>query len=197
MSLNSQVERVMNIVYYDYERALTVLHQFRDMKKDTAPSLLEQSSFLLVEPEAFDTSRFYVLRELTGSDKFYLIYQQMLAFAHSLVRFIVYDQCGCIQLYLGKGNRQIKIVADAEAIFDAYMDELKKREKIAEQFFELINQINQLAGVLSRQRFSFGQIKSLRKSNKVAEILEQLDLFEERLKNSRQDERGVQEVFAK
>lgn len=171
--ISSHIDEVINVFNEGWKRSTTVLKVFRDTQNGRVPMPkdLYSASFRNYDPALFAKPPFYKLRNLVGDNVFWYAYQALISFVDLKVAFFQNDLCLCIGTFIE--NPQSR-KATCQKIYDFYMGKLKEYMAELDKFEEILKELQNIAAILERKKWTFAELESVRRDEDVRGCVERL-----------------------
>ena len=170
--ISGNVEYAQSVFRHNWARSLELIKQFRDAGKDTATDLYS-SGFVSIDPNRFDISKNYILRELVGDDIYSKVHELLFAFVNGANSYFMNDLCHVVKMYV-EGTKELTIKATNKEIAEKYTQYSVDKDKEIRKYYSLLGELRLLSAILVREKFTFKDINNFKTKPEVKESIKRL-----------------------
>ncbi len=172
-----QVASSLHIFQQNWTRCILILKTFRDLGHDT-PSRLYSEPFLRVDPNAFLSTKHYLLQQLIRDQVFYDACQLLMVFLHDSTNTFENDLCSAVRGHIERGDIHAIKPGQRQQLVDTFVEHLTAMEKEAHKYWVMLEKLQQISFVLERQRFTFRRLLRFHKNKTVIRCVQNVtDVF--------------------
>ena len=187
-AISKNVDRSLALFRHNWWQSTVVLKHFREQGKDMRKELY-QNPFVAPDASLFDLWRDYRLNDIVVDDIFNRAHQSLDAFVRSSYAFFQDDLCAMVRITI-EGGKELQVNASRNQVISKYLDEIKKLDEEAKRYYELLAELQKLTSIIQTERFSFRDLRKLRKRTEVIESIGNLKkLFQDTLEFNKNEEK--------
>lgn len=168
-AISKNVDKSLAVFRHNWWQSTVVLKHFREQGKDMRKELY-QNPFIAPDASLFDLWRDYRLNDIVGDDIFFRAHQSLDAFVRSSYAFFQDDLCAMVRLTI-EGGKELEVNVSREQAITKYLDEIKKLDGEVSRYYLLLGELQELASIIQTERFSFQELKELRKRPQVIKTI--------------------------
>jgi hypothetical protein len=172
-----QTAKALHLYQQNWTRCFLILKTYRDLKDDT-PKELYSEPFPTADPNAFLSTKHFLLQQLIRDSVFYDACQMLLVFIHDAVNIFKNDLCAAIRIQIEGGRSNNIKPEQRERLIEAYLKRLNELDKEIQPYWVMLGNLQAISFVLERQRFTFKKLKNFHENETVISCTKKVrDLF--------------------
>jgi len=169
----AQIAGALHLFQQNWTRCLLILKTYRGLKDDT-PRELYSKAFHTVDPNAFVSTKHFLLQQLIRDSVFYDASQLLFVFLHDATNTFENDVCAGIRIQIEGGKSHTIKPEQRQELIDAFVQRLTAIEKEAHSYWIMLGNLQQISFVLERQRFTFWKLTKFHKNKTVRSCVEEV-----------------------
>jgi hypothetical protein len=172
-AISKSVDKSLAIFRHNWGQSLVVLKHFCELGKDMRKELY-LTPYMPPDPAALELWRDFRLLDILGDDIFYRAHQSLDVFVRTSYAFFQDDLGAFVRLTL-EGGKELEAKTSREEAIMTYVEHVEKYDEQAKKYYILLGELQKLSSILQTERFSFRELKNLKKRQKVVQIIKDLE----------------------